>query len=184
MKRTSLLISAVLLVSLMLPACLWAQSLGDVARRQRESKHAKAAKVVTNEDIGSSSGTDVPATTAAATGADEKKATAKKSDSTPEAAEVRAKASEAAQAKYTEQKKAIAQLEHDIDIMQREYKLRAAAYYADAGNSLRDPKAWAEQDRKYKTDFADKQKSLQEAKQKLTDFQEQVHKAGLQLKDE
>lgn len=67
--------------------------------------------------------------------------------------------------------------------MQREYRLRAAAYYADAGNSLRDPKQWAEEDRKYQDDLKTKQDTLADAKQKLSDLQDQGRKAGMPSAD-
>jgi hypothetical protein len=184
MKRTLFLMLAAFLIAGMTPACANAQSLGDVARHQREVKRAKATKVVTNEDIPASPVADTAPASSAAPATDANKGSDKKSDSTPEAADVRAKASEASQARYNDQKKGIAQLEHDIDIMQREHKLRVAAYYGDAGNSLRDPKAWAEQERKYNADLAEKQQSLEDAKKKLADFQEQARKAGLQVKDQ
>ena len=60
-------------------------------------------------------------------------------------------------------------------------RLRAAAFYADAGNQLRDEKKWAEDQRKYQSDMEGKQKELEEAKQKLVDLQEEGRKAGVPL---
>jgi hypothetical protein len=57
--------------------------------------------------------------------------------------------------------------------------LRAAAFYADAGNRLRNEAAWDQEDAKYKQQIADKQKALDEAKQKLDDTQEDARKAGM-----
>ena len=63
--------------------------------------------------------------------------------------------------------------------MQREYQVRAAAMYADVGNRMRNAADWDKQDAKYKQDIADKQKALDEAKQKQDDLQEEARRAGV-----
>jgi hypothetical protein len=63
--------------------------------------------------------------------------------------------------------------------VQREYQIRAAAMYADAGNRLRNQADWDKQDAQYKQQIADKQKSLEDAKQKLEDLQEEARRAGV-----
>ncbi len=68
-----------------------------------------------------------------------------------------------------------------MDVAQREYKLKVAVYYADVGNNLRDPKKWAEDDRKQRAEIDAKQKALSDAKQKLADLQEQARKAGVRI---
>ena len=65
-----------------------------------------------------------------------------------------------------------------MDVLQREYQIRAAAMYADAGNRMRNSADWDKQDTQYKQQIADKQKSLDDAKQKLEDLQEEARKAG------
>jgi len=67
----------------------------------------------------------------------------------------------------------------ELDVTQREYQLRAAAMYADAGNRLRNEGAWDKEDADYKQKIADKQKTLDDAKQKLDDLKEEAHKAGV-----
>lgn len=69
-------------------------------------------------------------------------------------------------------------LTRELDVLQREYQIRAAAMYADAGNRLRNQAEWDKQDAQYKEQIADKQKALDEAKQKLDDLQEGARKAG------
>ncbi len=64
-------------------------------------------------------------------------------------------------------------------MLQREYQIRAAAMYADAGNRLRNSGDWDKQDAQYKQQIADKQKSLDDAKQKLDDMKEDARKAGV-----
>ncbi|HZQ24017.1 MAG TPA: hypothetical protein VFA89_14600 [Terriglobales bacterium] len=77
------------------------------------------------------------------------------------------------------QKDQIDLLTRELDVLQREYRLRAAAMYADVGNRLRNSADWDKQDAEYKQKIADKQKAVDEAKQKLDDMQEQARKAGV-----
>jgi len=70
-------------------------------------------------------------------------------------------------------------LTRELDVLQREYQIRAAAMYADVGNRLRNSAAWDKQDADYKQQIADKQKALDDAKQKLDDMDEQARKAGV-----
>ena len=64
-------------------------------------------------------------------------------------------------------------------MLQREYRLRAAAMYADAGNRMRNQVAWDKEDAQYKQRIADKQKVVEDAKQKVEDLQEQARKSGV-----
>lgn len=76
------------------------------------------------------------------------------------------------------QKQQIDLLSRELDVLQREYQLRAAAMYADAGNRLRNQADWDKQDAQYKQQIADKQKAVDDAKQKLDDLREEARKAG------
>jgi len=67
----------------------------------------------------------------------------------------------------------------ELEVLNREYRLRAAAFYADAGNRLRNSGAWDKEDAQYKEQIANKQKALDDAKAKLDDLQEQARKAGV-----
>jgi hypothetical protein len=81
--------------------------------------------------------------------------------------------------KIAAQKDQIDLLSRELDVLQREYKLRAAAMYADVGNRLRNETDWDKQDAQYKQQIADKQKAVDDAKQKLDDMQEDARKAGV-----
>jgi len=70
-------------------------------------------------------------------------------------------------------------LQRELDVATKEYQLKAAAMYADAGNRLRNAAEWDKQDAQYKQQIADKQKALDDAKQKLDDMQEEARKAGV-----
>lgn len=70
-------------------------------------------------------------------------------------------------------------LSRELDVAQKEYQLRAAAFYGDAGNRLRNASSWDKEDAAYKEQIAAKQKDLDDAKHDLADLQEQAHKAGM-----
>jgi len=80
--------------------------------------------------------------------------------------------------KIQAQRQQIDLLSRELDVLQREYQLRAAAMYADAGNRLRNQADWDKQDAQYKQQIADKQKAVDDAKQKLEDLQEEARRAG------
>ncbi len=81
--------------------------------------------------------------------------------------------------KISEQSHQVDLLTRELDVMQREYQLRAAAFYADAGNRLRNQGAWDKEDAQYKKQLDAKQKELATAKQELDDLKEQARKAGV-----
>jgi hypothetical protein len=83
------------------------------------------------------------------------------------------------QGKLAAQRNQIELLQRELDVMQREYQIRAAAFYADAGNRLRNSADWDKTDAQYKQQIADKTKTLEDAKQKLDDMQEEARKAGV-----
>ena len=83
------------------------------------------------------------------------------------------------QGKLKTQKDSIDLASRELDVLQREYQLRAAAMYADAGNRIRNSAQWDKQDADYKQKIADKQKEVDDAKQKLDDMKEEARKAGV-----
>jgi hypothetical protein len=83
------------------------------------------------------------------------------------------------QAKIQVQQTQIDNMTHELDLTNREYRLRAAAFYADAGNRLRNSGSWDKEDAQFKEQLADKQKKLDDAKKQLEDLQEQARKAGV-----
>jgi hypothetical protein len=174
MKRTLYVTAAALVIAM--GTCASAQeSLGDVARQQRQSKRPSTAKVYTNDDFAV---VPPPAPAAAAAPGDAAKAEKSEKDKNT-GAEDKAKLAASIKSKIDEQKKNIAQLERELDVAQREYRLKVAVYYSDVGNNLRDSKKWTEDDRKQRTEIEGKQKSLDDAKQKLADLQEQARKADV-----
>ena len=198
MKRTFYLCSVAVIL---LAAVAAAQSVADVARQTRKQNAKKpAAKVFTNDDLPTNAPISVtgqpPADADSAKPADtgDNTATAGKTDAAkadadkdkPKTDEDKKTFAEKRDAsiqqwkqRFAAQKEQISLLEREIDVMQREYRLRAAAYYADAGNALRNQAPWAQQDRDYREKLDLKQKKLDEAKQKLQDMQEQARREGM-----
>lgn len=193
MMKSGYKCASLLVFAIVASTSLLAQSLGDAARDAHSQKHP-AAKVYTNDNLPtgapiSITGTPEPAKPAEAGdqagGEDDAKAAAasnpdaKPDDAKPDDAEAaRQKASEDWKQKLAAQKKDISLLERELDVMQREYRLRAAAFYADAGNRLRNQQQWSQDDQQYRSRIEQKQKQLDEAKQKLDDLKEQARKGG------
>jgi hypothetical protein len=202
MKRTFYLCSVAVIV---LAAVAAAQSVADVARQTRKQNANKpAAKVLTNDDLPTnapisvtgqppasdddnakpSDGGDAAADNADKTEPDKATADAdrdkpKKDEDKKTFAEKRDAAIQQWKQRFAAQKEQISLLEREIDVMQREYRLRAAAYYADAGNALRNQAPWAQQERDHREKLDLKQKKLDEAKQKLEDMQDQARREGM-----
>jgi hypothetical protein len=152
--------------------------LGDYARRVRKDPATKVKpKVYDNDNLPTDDklsvvGQKPPADAAAAPAQD--------NDAKPEDDQAKKQATwKGWQDKLNAQKDAIELQGRELDVLQREYQLRAAAMYADAGNRLRNELPWDKQDAEYKQRIADKQKALDDAKQKLTDMQEEARKAGV-----
>ena len=89
---------------------------------------------------------------------------------------------EAWKQKITDQQGKVDLLSRELDVTQREYRLRAAAFYADAGNRLRGSATWDKEDAQYKQQIAQKQKAVDDAKKALDDLKEQARKVGVPAK--
>jgi hypothetical protein len=166
---------------LILPLAAQTESLGDYARHVRKEKSTEppATKTFTNDNLPKDDtlsvvGKPEPAPTARTPVEPAEKTDAK----APASAADQQKANDQWKQKISGQKDQIDLLSRELDVLQREYRLRAAAFYADAGNRLRNAGAWDKEDAQYKQQIADKQKALDAAKKQLDDMQEQARKAG------
>ena len=70
--------------------------------------------------------------------------------------------------KISDQQGKVDLLSRELDVTQREYRLRAAAFYADAGNRLRGSATWDKEDAQYKQQIAQKQKALMTPRKRWT----------------
>jgi hypothetical protein len=184
MKISRVLVGLAVAVGLSLSA--YSQSLGDAAREARAEKPATPqTKVYTNDNLPTTGSISVlgsaPAAPAATGASNDGKASkpAGAAAASPSEAEAKQQAADKTKADVEAQKGEISRLERELDIATREWKLRQAAYYADAGNQLRDPAAWAAEERKYNEQTAQKKQALDDARQKLDDLQEQGRKLGM-----
>jgi hypothetical protein len=158
-------------------------SLGDYARKIRKDPVTPKAKpkVFDNDNLPTDDklsivGEKSTADAGSAAPADEKAAVAKSADD--DQAKNQA-AWKSWQTKVTAQKDQVDLATRELDVLQREYQLRAAAMYADAGNRMRNSAQWDKEDADYKQKIADKQKAIEDAKQKLGDMQEEARKDGV-----
>src|SRR5262249_90407 len=85
--------------------------------------------------------------------------------------------------KIEAQRNEIILLQRELEVAQREQRLRAAAFYADAGTQLRDPAKYADDSRKEQEQIDTKKQALEHAQEKMADLQEQARKAGARVAD-
>ncbi|HLJ87466.1 MAG TPA: hypothetical protein VKZ53_11635 [Candidatus Angelobacter sp.] len=179
MNKLFLLFVACICLSAMAAVAQEAQwpspSLGELARKSRSAKKANPSARVIDNDV-------MPAKLPVADSSDPKDA--KKDDSAAPAGadkkdDDKKKAADGIKAKVEDQRKEIAQLEHEVDLLERESRVRAAGFYSDPSRSAGGDTKYAEDVRKAQQDIDTKKQSLVTAKQKLDDLQEQARKAGI-----
>ncbi len=193
MKHTNhIAIAALLLLGVV---SVSAQSLGDYARAARKNKPdtASTSRHYDNDNLPSSEPLSVvgppPSDSNPALGAGGANSTLAAAGTAgapahPAAAAAdRKKAAEEWQKKLDKQKEKIAGLNHELDLDQREYRLKAAAFYGDAGTRLRDAAQFDKDGADHKTDIEAKQKAIDAAQQELESLQEEARKAGIAEKD-
>jgi hypothetical protein len=149
------------------------QSLGEVARQNRMKKKPTATVRLNDDNMPRTLLTNPePEPAKAADKQPGDKDTAKKADAV-------APKSDKLGDQVKAQKDEIAKLQRELDIVQREQRLRAAAFYADAGTQLRDQTKFAEDSRKEQAEIESKKQALDAAQQKLADLEEMARKAAL-----
>jgi hypothetical protein len=168
-------------------------SLGDYARKVHKDPAAKSKpKVFDNDNLpkddklsivgespaaGTGDSAPVDSSAKAATSTDSKDAAgAKPAEDDPAKKQAEWKGW---QDKLSTEKNSIDLATRELEVLQKEYQLRAAAMYADAGNRMRNAAQWDKEDADFKQKIADKQKAVDDAKQKLDDMQEEARRAGV-----
>jgi hypothetical protein len=159
--------------------------LGDVARMARRHKPAPTPgeKVYDNDNLPGKAVINTVGSDAAKPGdqgtadnaADNKD---KDKNGTPSADDHK-KANDAWAGKIGDQKQEISRLERELNVLQRESQIHAAVNAADMGTRLGNNAKYADEEKQYQQQIADKQKALDEARQKLDDMQEEARKAGV-----
>lgn len=205
MKRIAEWSLSILIVSLALISVSLAQtsdvSLADSARETRKGKQAESAgkKVFDNDNLPKEEHISVvggatsvsAATQASDTAASSDQSSSSQTPDTKDESKTQLAISPDQSAgdrelaygewrkKVADQKDTISLLQRELDVLQREYRLRAAAMYADVGNRLRNASQWDKEDRDYKDKVAAKQKDLDRAQQQLSDMREEARKSGV-----
>jgi len=177
-------------------------SLGDAARaaQARKSRPSPNGKVYDNENLpkggaistttgdyagvstspsSTRSASSASATTSATTSTSATSAAKDKDGKDVSQEEADKAAADEMRGKVAEAKKNIAQLEREVDVMQRENRLKAAAYYGDAGTKLRDGAKYQAEDQKQQETLKAKQDELAAAKAALDQLRDDIRKAGL-----
>ncbi len=173
MKRFLVLLGASAL-ALSAAAAAQSQSLGDYAREVRKNKKPNPnVKVYDNDNLPGN------ATISVLGEASNPKEAAKDEKQAAVSDEERKKQQQQMAGAVAEQRKKIAGLEHDVELLNREERIRTAEYYSDPGVQLRNPQAWTQQEMKMHSDIAAKSQELEAARAKLSQMQEAARKAGV-----
>lgn len=176
MKHTKLMAGGILLLLAFTTAS--AQSLADAAREARKNKTDQTGTVrhFDNDNLPTTDGLSVvgPTPSADAKAGDETKAPA--ADPSATAAD-KQKAADEWKDKIDKQKAKIDSLSHELDLDQRELRLRAAALYADPTLRSRNLQ-WDKEEAQYRSDVDTKQKAIDDARQQLEQMQDEARKSG------
>jgi hypothetical protein len=200
MKRIALLFTTTIFIAALAVSLAAAQDapLGDYARQARKQKgrQAPAAKTFDNDTIpkddklsvvgqapqqaaDNTAPADANITPPGDAAAGQPQASANQKSSSEDEQAKKQQMYKVWQGKIHEQQDKIDLAARELDVANREYRLRAASFYADAGNRLRNSGAWDKEDAQYKDQLAAKQKALDDAKKSLEDTQEEARKAGV-----
>jgi len=200
-KLSLLLTGAVVAFLLLASAAAQTQteSLGDYARAVKKNKptpSSAAPKVYDNDNLPVTSTLSVVGKTqdssddgACKTATDQEKDStgqnsgAEKSEKQPEikpdqSADEREKAVGEWKQRIDAQKAKVDLASRELDVMQQEYRVKQAEFYANTASRVQNPNGFAADEAKYQQQITDRQKSLDEAKQKLSNMQDDARKSG------
>jgi len=170
-------------------------SLGAVARAARKDKKPATIKKFDNDNLprenklsvvgqepdsgGSSASSDAGQDGASASKPSQQNAAQSPAIQPGQSQEQRQQVYDQWKDKISDQQSQIDLLKRELDVTQREYRLREAAMYGDAGERLRNQAQWDKEDADYKQKIAERQQALDNAQQKMGDLQEDARKAGV-----
>ena len=171
MKYTKLMASVTLLLLGVSGAA--AQSLGDYARVIRKNK-ADTSSTSRHYDNDNLPANDTLSVVGPPPEGDAKAGPKAAAVDSSTAAAARQKTAKEWNEKIAKQKEKIDSLNHELDLDQRELRLRMAAVYSDSSTS-----ALAIHEAQFRSEMDAKQKALDAARQQLDEMQEQARKAGV-----
>jgi hypothetical protein len=193
MNPKRILFAALLSGLLLSPALLVArqeqESVADAARKAQAGKKpaAKPAKVITNDNLDTIKGTisvvgaepSPPADQAAPSGDKSKAAPAadKSKAAPPDDKNPPAKDEAYWRKMFSDARKKVADDEHELDVLQREYSLKQQQYYSDPNTAMREQ--FNRQDlTDTKTKIDDKAAAVAQDKQAVADLEDALRQAG------
>jgi hypothetical protein len=156
-----------------------AQSLGDYARAARNKEKDKGETVPASRRFDNDNLPTGAELSVVGPAAENASAPASAPSAAVDPAAERQKTADEWSKKIEQQKEKVAALNHELDLVQREYRLRAAEMYSDPTNRLHNPAQWQTDDAKFKADIDAKQKEMDAAQVEYESMQEQAHKAGI-----
>jgi hypothetical protein len=158
------------------------ESLGAYARTVRADKKPDTSKHFDNDNLPRTETLSVVGKSDAATAAadDASAPAASAPDSATSSDNKQQPSSDEFKSQIADAQGKVDLLSRELDVAQKEYQLRAAAFYGDAGNRLRNASSWDKEDAAYKEQITAKQKDLDDAKHDLADLQEQARKANME----
>jgi len=155
-----------------------AQSLGDYARAIRKDKAdtSSTSRHYDNDNLPTNDALSVvgPAPEGDARARQKSAAVDSSTAAAAEAEATRQKTAKEWNEKIAKQKEKIDSLNHELDLEQRELRLRMAAVYSDSSTG-----ALAIHEAQFRSEMDAKQKALDAARQQLDEIQEQARKAGV-----
>jgi len=174
MKHTKLMAIVTLLLLGVSGAA--AQSLGDYARAIRKNKAdtSSTSRHYDNDNLPANDALSVVGPPPEGNAKAGPKAAAVDSSTTAASAAARQKTAKEWNEKIAQQKAKIDSLNHELDLEQRELRLRMAAVYSDSSTG-----ALAIHEAQFRSEMDAKQKAIDAARQQLDEIQEQARKAGV-----
>jgi chromosome segregation ATPase len=170
---------AIVLVLSMGACTLLAQSLGEVARENRNTPHPRAKKVVTNDEIPSVDTLSTVPSSARDKSGSEKAA----KGAAPESADALAKKDAEWNQKFSQQQEKITLLERELKVSEQEARQKQLAHIADVNARVNNQQQYAEAEKLDQDDLAQKREKLNAERQKLESMQEDARHAGVKLPD-
>jgi hypothetical protein len=203
MKQVLVWTFTALVTGAMANAQTQSQPLGDYARAVKKTKPApqKSSKTYDNDNIPRNTTLSVVGPEQSESGAtkdsnsqdesaspaktpDENVDSAKKAEELPQvkagqSSEDRQKAVADWKQKIDDQKGKVDLLSRELNVLQRELEVKRADFYSSTARAVQNSRGFDDEEAKYKQQIAGKQKSLDGAKAKLDELQEQARKSGV-----
>ena len=183
------LIRLLVALAFIFSACgLIAQSLGDVARQNRNAPRPRAKKVVTNDDIPSvdtmRASEEKPGESAENAGPKAANAeSAKAGDDIAKRDQDRKKQNDELSDKLARQQEKVQLMEREMKVQQQEFQQKQLQHNSDVNARVNPNAQWAEEESRNRQELDSKQQALNAEREKLSGLQEDARRAGVKTAD-